>query len=94
MINSSIHYVILLGKDCKKQVGFNHLKGDISMKSKSSKWRLSQAAFLVVIGFVIGSWIAQPNTSLLLGSLSGALILVVINLCYVLYTKRTLKSQK
>ncbi|WP_080846169.1 hypothetical protein [Cytobacillus gottheilii] len=58
------------------------------MKKKTSQWRLSQAALMVLIGSIIGSSLVSPSLTYVLGALSGSLLLVMINVVYVLYKKR------
>ncbi|MDQ0300295.1 putative copper export protein [Salibacterium salarium] len=64
------------------------------MKKRFSQWKFSYIAILAFIGGIIGNLIVSPDLTYILGALSGSLLLVVINLIYVIYTNRKLKSKK
>ncbi len=63
---------------------------------ESSEWSLSIYALLICIGVIVGSMIVNPDFILIyiLGALSGSLLIVVINIFYVIYTKRKSKLKK
>ncbi|WP_282154920.1 hypothetical protein [Cytobacillus gottheilii] len=58
------------------------------MEKKTSQWRMSQAALMVLIGSIIVSSIVSPSLAYILGALSGSLLLVLINVVHVIYKKR------
>src|SRR5699024_11235397 len=70
-------------------------------KSKFSKWTLSFGALGAVIGTMIGQ-ISNLSSSVVLGALSGALLIVIINIIYVKkksdetpeFDERTMKNMR
>ncbi|MDN3426498.1 hypothetical protein QL992_16645 [Microbacterium sp. APC 3898] len=63
-------------------------------KIENSQWKLSMAGFTAFVLATIFYLITGPNVPGILGFLTSAIVLFILNAIYVLYTKRKSRNIK
>ncbi|MCP2034215.1 hypothetical protein L1279_001198 [Planomicrobium sp. HSC-17F08] len=63
-------------------------------KIENSRWKLSMVGFTTFVLATIFYLITGPNIPAILGFLTSAIVLFILNAVYIFYTNRKLENEK